>query len=167
MIKILKLVIISAVILFALITALSLLLPSHVRVSRAINIAASREKIVTEIGDLTRWKNWNRFVIVADSMKQLKKLSKSFLETDVITVELTDIKTDTIKTNWKQSSGRNSASDFALTQGNDFSVVQWYFDFNLEWYPWQKFQSIIYDKQLGPHMEASLQNLKKLVESSY
>jgi len=44
--------------------------------------------------------------------------------------------------------------------------VQWYFDFHLDWYPWQKFQSIIYDKQLGIPMENSLQQLKQIVETS-
>ena len=44
------------------------------------------------------------------------------------------------------------------------TTVQWYFDFHLKWYPWQKFQSIVYDKQLGPEMEASLENLRRIVQ---
>ena len=164
MIKIFKLVIISAVVLFALITALSLLLPSHVRVSRAINISAPPEKIIGEISNISEWKNWNRFVIVADSMKTLKTISNTQLETDMVAVELREVKADTVKTNWRQSNGKLSHSDFALVPGSNYTVVQWYFDFHLQWYPWQKFQSIIYDKQLGPHMEASLQNLKRLIE---
>jgi hypothetical protein len=34
----------------------------------------------------------------------------------------------------------------------------------LKWYPWEKFASIIFDRQLGPYMERSLGNLKKLAE---
>jgi len=166
MIKIFKLVIISAVVLFALITALSLLLPSHVRISRAVNIIAPPEMIIGEISNINEWKKWNRFVILADSMKTLKTISNAQLETDVIAVDLREVKGDTVKTNWRQNNGRLSHSNFALVPGNNYTVVQWYFDFHLQWYPWQKFQSIIYDKQLGPHMEASLQNLKHLVEST-
>jgi hypothetical protein len=39
--------------------------------------------------------------------------------------------------------------------------VQWYFDFEVNWYPWEKFGSILFDRQLGPSMERSLETLKK------
>jgi hypothetical protein len=45
-------------------------------------------------------------------------------------------------------------------------VLQWYFDIKLRWYPWEKFGSIVFDKQLGPPMEKSLGNLKKLLEKN-
>jgi hypothetical protein len=45
--------------------------------------------------------------------------------------------------------------------------VQWYFDFVFRWYPWEKFSSIVYDKQLGPAMEKSLNNLKDLIEKEH
>ncbi len=45
------------------------------------------------------------------------------------------------------------------------STVQLYHDFHLKWYPWEKLGSIIYDKQLGPHMEKELAKLKEEVES--
>ena len=43
-------------------------------------------------------------------------------------------------------------------------VVQWNFDFDFKWYPWEKMSSIFYDKQLGPIMERSLLQLKKQSE---
>jgi hypothetical protein len=43
---------------------------------------------------------------------------------------------------------------------SDTTVVQWYFDFRLKWYPWEKFGSIVFDQQLGPSMESSLENLR-------
>jgi len=164
--KIIKLVVISAVILFALITALSLLLPSHVRVSRAINISATRETIAPYINDLSQWKKWNRFVIQADSMHSLKGISGNLLEAGGLEIQLEKQGIDTIETRWKQAGGKISQSKFVLLPGEHYSVAQWYFDFHLEWYPWQKFQSIIYDKQLGPYMEGSLQNLKQIIETT-
>jgi hypothetical protein len=62
--------------------------------------------------------------------------------------------------------GKTSACTFALLPGERYTVVQWYFDFHFEWYPWQKFQSIIYDKRLGAPMENSLQQLKQNIETS-
>ena len=165
--KILKLTVISAVALFLLITALSLLLPSHVRVSRAINISGSRENIGPFISDLGQWKKWNRFVLQADSMNNLEAIGDSILKAGVVEIQMMNKGIDSVHTKWKQQNGKNSNGDFILLPGEHYTVVQWYFDFHLDWYPWQKFQSIIYDKQLGPYMEASLQNLKQVVESSH
>ena len=164
--RLIKLVLISAIVLFALITALSLLLPSHVRVSRAINISGSREMIHPYLGDLREWKKWNRFVQQADSIKTIETISNDLVEAEKIQIRLIRKAADTIETNWMQPGGKTSIGGFALLPGEHFTVVQWYFDFHLDWYPWQKFQSIIYDKQLGQPMEISLQQLKQIIETS-
>ena len=164
--KLIKLVLISAVVLFVLITALSLLLPSHVRISRAININGSRELIQPYIGDLREWKKWNRFVIIADSMKEIEVLLSERVQAKKLQVSLIRNDADTIEAIWRQPGGKASIGGFALLPGEHYTVVQWYFDFYLDWYPWQKFQSIIYDKQLGIPMENSLQQLKQIIETS-
>jgi hypothetical protein len=116
-----KLAIISAVVLFVVIFLFSLIIPSTVRVSRAIDISAPKDSLVAQLADLRQWKNWN-----------------------VMTM--------------------NSGFTWHGTDGQ--LVVQWYFDINLRWYPWEKFGSIVFDKQLGPPMEKSLGNLKKLLEKN-
>ncbi len=45
------------------------------------------------------------------------------------------------------------------------ATVQLYYDFYLKWYPWEKLESIVYDKQLGPVMEKELAELKEAVEA--
>jgi len=164
--KLIKLVLISAVVLFVLITALSLLLPSHVRISRAININSSSEMIRPYISDLREWKKWNRFVIIADSMKEVEVLLSDRVQTKKLQVSLIRNDADSVESIWRQPGGKTSVGGFALLPGEHYTVVQWYFDFQLDWYPWQKFQSIIYDKQLGIPMENSLQQLKQIIETS-
>jgi hypothetical protein len=56
---------------------------------------------------------------------------------------------------------------FRLIENGSVTTVQWYFDFVFRWYPWEKFSSIVYDKQLGPAMEKSLNNLKDLIEKEH
>ena len=73
---------------------------------------------------------------------------------------------DTITTNWRQEGGGEIVSGFTLHTNGNTTVVQWYFDFRLKWYPWEKFGSIIFDKQLGPPMEQSLGELKKKLETT-
>jgi hypothetical protein len=161
--KLIKLVIISAVVLFLLVTALSLLLPSHVRISRAINIEAKGD-VMPYVANLRQWAKWNTFVQRSESSGTLE-ISDTLLKADGIEIKLTNKKATAINTTWKQPNGKATACEFVILPGDSYKVVQWYFDFNVDWYPWQKFQSIVYDKQLGPSMELSLEQLKKLVEA--
>src|SRR5215213_4952675 len=57
--RFLKLGLISIVVIVALLFALSFLLPSHVRVSRAINIEAPVERIMPYIKGMDKWPQWN------------------------------------------------------------------------------------------------------------
>src|SRR6476660_8987602 len=102
--KIVKLVLISAVILFLLITALSLLLPSHVRISRALDIPAPKEKILPLISDLKQWHKWNRFVIMGDSMLEFRLTSTdTTLSAGHVGIRLQKKDGDTIVTTWTQN----------------------------------------------------------------
>jgi hypothetical protein len=97
-------------------------------------------------------------------MKTLGKVTDSFIRAGDIEIRLIKKTNAEIQTTWTQLNKKPSECTFVVLPGDNYNVVQWYFDFHLDWYPWQKFQSIIYDNQLGPHMEASLENLKRLSE---
>jgi hypothetical protein len=86
------------------------------------------------------------------------------LNTDSLSIKITYATTDTVKTVWKSYSGREIAGVFTFQQAGGVTIVQWYFDFHQPWYPWEKFASINFDKQWGPVMEKSLDNLKNIVE---
>ena len=45
-------------------------------------------------------------------------------------------------------------------------TVQWWMDFKLRWYPWEKFASLLFDKQYGTRLEIGLRRLKDFVESN-
>lgn len=125
--RVIKLGIISIIVFSILLLLFSLLIPSTVRISRAVNIDAPRASIAPLVEDPKNWVKWSE-LNVSDS----KKVQGKF--------------------HFEESAG--------------ITVVQWYFDFKLNWYPWEKFGSITFDQQFGPVMERSLNNLKKLVENS-
>lgn len=162
--KLVKLALISAIGLFLVIFFISLLFPSHVRISRAINITAPKDSITARLTDLRQWEHWNAVINNGEVLN--KQYSKDRFTSNNVTVTLGAIQTDTITTNWLQQNGRDIASGFTLYEQNGTVVVQWYFDFHLKWYPWEKFGSMIFDKQLGPPMEYSLATLKKLLEET-
>ena len=57
------------------------------------------------------------------------------------------------ETGWNFFPGRNNGV-----------TVQWYMDFHLSWYPWEKFSGLLLEKRYGPVMEKGLDNLKALLE---
>ncbi|MBA4168706.1 MAG: hypothetical protein H0X41_14365 [Chitinophagaceae bacterium] len=143
--RLIKLAFISIVVFAIILFLLSLLIPSHVRISRAINMQGS--SIEKTIADLGTWKKWND--LYNDSAK----------------VIIISAKPDLVETIWSYKDN-HIPGNFRIEHSSGTSVVQWYFDFKLRWYPWEKFGSITFDKQFGPPMERSLNNLKKLVENS-
>jgi hypothetical protein len=159
-----KLGLISAVILFIIIYLFSLIIPSTVRVSRAVNISAPKDSLVAQLTDLRQWHFWNEMASNRESGNQ------QFTESSITSGELIITKKgkvgDTLLTDWQQKNARVLNSGFTWYGGDGELVLQWYFDIKLRWYPWEKFGSIVFDKQLGPPMEKSLGNLKKLLEKN-
>ena len=161
--RVLKLFFISILIFGLLILAFSLLFPSSVRISRAINIGAPKEKIQQGLGNLQQWQYWNE--MTAKEELTNKKFTDSLFSSDQMRIRLVSASPDAVLTSWKRNKSEPVNSGFQVIAAGDSTVVQWYFDFKLKWYPWEKFGSIIFDKQLGPPMQNSLLNLKKFMEN--
>jgi hypothetical protein len=161
--RIIKLALISAVIIFLLMTAFSLLLPSHVRISRAINIAAPMEQITPYIADVGNWQQWN--YLLTDTSIHITSITTGHIKTNKLEIKILDIKKDSISSAWIQPDGKRFEGNFSFMPADSVTVVQWYFDFHLRWYPWEKIGSIVYDDRMGPPMEKSLTALKDFVEN--
>lgn len=159
--KFIKLALISVIVLFLLVTALTSLLPAHIRISRAINVSAPPERVLARLRNLRTWGEWNEYV---KAMPHPVLLSDSLYSPE-LSVALQGVGPASVETRWhQQRNGKTFPGGFNLISSHSVTTVQWYFDFYFRWYPWEKFSSIAYDKQIGPQMEQSLENLKKLVE---
>jgi hypothetical protein len=161
--RLLKLLFISIVVFGLLILGLSLLFPSNVRISRAIDIGVKKEEIMNDVANLQQWQYWND--MTAKEELTNKRFSDSLFSSDQMRVKLISASPEAIITSWNRNQNESITSGFRLIDGENSTTVQWYFDFKLKWYPWEKFGSIIFDKQLGPPMETSLTNLKKFMEN--
>lgn len=162
----LKLAIISFIILFLLMTGISLFIPPHIRVSRALQINSPEQRILDVIDDPASWKYWfpgadsamlyqenGRARGVVLNANQNRYVSLKERKSDEIIAEYKGIKQKKVLTGWtthREESG-------AIT-------VQWYMDFTLRWYPWEKFSSILFEKQYGPGLDEGLARLKRLLE---
>jgi hypothetical protein len=161
--RIFKLIIISFIFLFAIITVISLFIPSNVQISKAVQINASKDSVMSQVSDPLNWKNWypaDKYAeflhpngkvrgIILDSSTRLTITEKKEDEVTAVYV----LRSKDIKTGWKIIPASNS------------TAVEWYMNFRLRWYPWEKFSSLLFEKRYGPVMEQGLNNLKTYLEN--
>lgn len=117
------------------------------------------------------WKAWNPFFQnVQESM--IKEVDSSEGMVRAMTVNGTRISwlsiADTEHVAAMERPGRlsvlNGWKNMTIS-GSDSTTIQWYMDFHLHWYPWEKFGSLLFERSYGPKMELGLSNLKKIVEA--
>ena len=154
---------------FIVLTALSLLFPSEIRVSRVVNVAASRAEVSAAVSDLRVWEEWNRML----SRSMLTNIRYSvpsggrgaFMRSDQLRIDEKEADTAGVVLNWDPTNGKQFVGGFRfLSVNRDSLTVQWWFDLHFRWYPWEKLGVFVYDRKLGPVMEESLERLKRYVE---
>ena len=169
--RFIKLALLSFIILFLLITGISLFIPSHIRISKAINIKAEQDSIMAQIKDATKWKNWYPGLDTAKLFYEAGEVKGVILdnkdplhpvyiiinkaEPGEITAQFITKKMLPVVNGWKTISYST----------NDSVTLQWYMDFHLRWYPWEKFGSLFLESSYGAKMEKGLTNLRTLVQS--
>ncbi len=170
--RLIRFAVLAVVTLFLVLTALlALLFPANVRVSRVINVAASRQKVYAAVSDLRAWRGWNDFVSQTP-LTNIRYSSPSggrgaFLRSDQLLITMTGVDSNGVSLNWNLTGGKDFVGGIQLLSSNADSVsVQWWFDFHFRWYPWEKLGVFVYDRKLGPMMEESLKGLKLFVENS-
>ena len=170
--KVIKLALISFIFLFTVVWLISLLIPSRVRISRAVNMYANRDSVMAGIKDPSRWKTWypgldsakpllvdgklKGMIVDEKSRGQMVYLSLDSIKPDEVTVRFVGNNMKPVINTWTTISYSYS----------DSLTLQWYMDFNLRWYPWEKFASLLLDKSYGPQMEKGLTKLKNNVQAS-
>ena len=145
MLKIIKLGLISIVFFAVMITLISLFFPSRVRISKAIDINTSRENLMKQLGDTASWKNWYPGADSAEILPQI--------------ISITD---STVVANSIMQNGRKGVTGWNIYESGipNTLTLQWYMDFKLRWYPWEKFSGLLFEKRYGPLMEKGLEELK-------
>lgn len=166
-VKLIKLGLISIVFFGLLITGFSLFIPSHVIISKAINIGASRDSINNQIADIDKWKNWYPGFDTLQLLEADKKNGTVVsAKTKGISIILSEIKDTVITAEFSSDAKRPIINNWHTISypHTDSITVQWSMDFKLKWYPWEKFSSLLLEKRYGPQMEQGLGNLKALLE---
>lgn len=164
--RILKLVILSFVFLFLLITLISLLLPSTIRIIKTEQINAAKEAVMEQISDPSKWKNWY------PGMDSAKIIYENGVAAGVIQNEsrqqmitIAGKKDDEVMVEYKAAGKTKVNGGWKLSSAQGPIMVQWYMTLHLRWYPWEKFAGIIYERSIGAQMKTGLVRLKALLET--
>jgi len=160
--RLIKLGLISIVVLFILATLIGLLLPSKVVVSRTVDIHAPADSIFSYMKNMHLWKQW------IDGMDHPGVVINSPVSADLAgtRVDITYADSLQLAATWK---GKNTATQYStqrIIQQEQVCIVNWQFEQQVKWYPWERLGTMMNDKIIGTMMEKDLANLKKLLESS-
>jgi hypothetical protein len=157
-VRLIKLGLLSIFFLFLVVTAISLLIPSQIRISKAINVYGQEEPVLSLIDDTSNWKLWHPAFIPNDSLSfpAIHILQKSRSDSEIV-MHLQQSGKPEVVNGWK-------IYKYGHT---DSLTLQWYMDFHLKWYPWQKFGSLFYENTYGVMMEQGLDRIKARVEGNF
>lgn len=145
--KLLKLAFISVIVFSIFFYLFSLLFPSQVFVTRAINIHAPLNRAYAHVSTREAMMKWNPYV-QSDSMGRFIILKETG---------------NSIEYDLQLSSHKESGNITVRAIAPDSCEVRW-----TQWkrarYPWQKFTLFFQDKIFAPYFESGLMKLKELSE---
>jgi len=164
--RILRFILASVVVIFTIVTIISLFIPSHVRISRGIQINCSKDSVMKQLSDVSGWKKWYpgadtlklyyegnvERVLVLDGQRRRYLVLKE-KRNDQVTAEYL-LPNKKIPTGWLVATNAESNS----------VTIQWYMDFHLRWYPWEKFSSFMFERIYHLQLQQGLDNLKRVLE---
>lgn len=173
--RLIKAFLVGGIGLFVIITLFSLLIPSRVRVSRAVIINnISPGEVFRQIGALNNWKNWHpifkldsaRLISLAPAQGSNDSTYRILQQGKEITIQMRSADTNSIKFTLRAGGENDVENDLVLSSlPSQHSVqVEWRAITKLHWYPWEKFYGIFVDQLTGPGYEAALNGLKEYLE---
>lgn len=157
----------SLLILLLLLTCIGLFLPARVTISRAVDISETRASVHAFIADPVRWKDWfpgaASWPLVTTNGQPVGLRTSNG---NSLLVRSTNDSTILVK--GLQAAAVDGDMGFRLIGAPVGSVmtVQWYMNFYFDWYPWERFSSLLLENKFGTIMEQGLQQLKQQVQSS-
>jgi len=161
-----KLLLISIVVFIIILFGMSLLFPSNVVISRAVDISANANDVYKKLDNCVVWKSW----VTQLNDASLQNITATKIHSDKLDVTIIAVQSDKIISQWRVINGNLQESTMRIISSTSMPnavTVQWQFEEHINWYqPWEKFASLVGDQILGTMMENNLNNLKKQVETN-
>jgi hypothetical protein len=153
--RLIKLALLSVFFLLLVVTIIGLLFPSNVRISKAIDISHAKDSVRHMLVDTTTWRSWHPTFMAGS--KFLSRNAATYTpgaNTDSLVRMTVDYGKRTVEYGWQ----------FHNYPGSENYTLQWWADFELGWYPWERMGSLFYEKTYGAMMEQGLKNLDSVLK---
>ena len=154
--RLIKLAFISVLILFGILTGISLFIPSHIRLTKVIAIRPEKDSIFSLVKNKKEWVRWHPSFINGQQNDMFARIK----------VKVLSEKDSLLTMQWQQEGKKSLNMGWQLMRTNniDPATLQWFMDFKPSWYPWEKFGSLFYENNYGAMMEQGLINIKREIE---
>jgi hypothetical protein len=164
--KYIKLAFISIIVFAVVVTLVSLLFPSNVRISKAIDVRSSPDTLHAYLADPAKWQGWFPGADTLEPVSLMQKVIGYRVNDQGAMIRITGRNDSAIQVTTSGRGVKDGIQGWNILPGAvpGQTTVQWYMDFHLRWYPWEKFSSIMFEKRYGPMLEQGLERLKEYVE---
>ncbi len=157
--RIIKLAILSFVFLFIILTGITFLIPSDIRLSKVVSVQAPKDSIFSLIKNKDQWPKWHPSFNSNNpsSIQKLKEVKTTIVsENDsLLTMQWQVGDTKPVNNGWQLHK---------MGEDNDYTL-QWFINFHSGWYPWEKLKTLFYENNYGKMMEQGLKNIKQQVQT--
>ena len=140
---VIKLGFISVIVFALLITGISLFFPSHIRISKAVDISAPKDSVMEQIVNAGNWKKWYPGADTA-SYYMIAGQIKGIMTGDKQALKITEVNDSAVLAINAGPNAKKGESGWNIFEGRtpNTVTVQWYMDFHLRWFPWEKFSRV-------------------------
>lgn len=161
--KLLKLGLISLVCLFILALGIGALLPSKVLVSRAVNIKVEPGLVLKQVSDIREWEHW--VTGMKDPSVKIQSTNEATIGSNQVTI--TQVSDTAVISEWRSNKSNLQISTLRIIHQpqQQVTIVQWQFEQQVGWLPWEKLGTMMNDKIIGTMMEKNLEQLRTYLEA--
>lgn len=161
--KLLKLGLISLVCLFILALGIGALLPSKVLVSRAVNIKVEPNLVLKQVSDIREWEHW--VTGMKDPSVKIQSTNEATIGSNQVTI--TQVSDTAVISEWRSNKSNLQISTLRIIHQpqQQVTIVQWQFEQQVGWLPWEKLGTMMNDKIIGTMMEKNLEQLRTYLEA--
>jgi Polyketide cyclase / dehydrase and lipid transport len=160
-----------------ILTIIGLVIPSSVKISRGIIVNADSVKVYQQLSDVKDWGKWMPWVTADEgALVQTSPVTNepgSFFKWKGLnlknngTISFLTLSPNLITTKYELQGMNTSEGGFrlrAIPNNLSQTEVQWFMEYKLKWYPWERFYGIFMDHIIGPSFDKGLQELKQYME---
>ncbi|MBS4065641.1 MAG: SRPBCC family protein [Chitinophagaceae bacterium] len=160
-----------------MLTLIGLVIPSSVKISRGIIVNADSIKVYQQLSDVKDWGKWMPWVTADEGAlvqtSPVTNIPGSYFKWKGLnlknngTISFLTISPNYITTKYELQGMNDSEGGFRIRSiPNNLSQteVQWFMEYKLKWYPWERFYGIFIDHIIGPSFDKGLQELKLYLE---